>query len=447
MTISKWMWNPQAPGHRWDDRSWVNRVQVGTGEDGHGSVDTAPNTALGVSLATPAKLHDSYLSALGTIETGELTPGVQLDFVYGINTQTGVATTANSASVNTNAGRLRLQSGTNSAGSAIFNSRRTAKYRAGQGMMLRFTAVFAAGTASNTQIVGAGSSADGYFFGYNGTSFGILHRNSGSDTWVAQTAWNGDVCDGTGVSRFNWNKQFGNVMMIKYPYLGYGDIDFYVLDPLNGWVLCHTIRYPNTTVSTQLSNPSVFFYAQNLNAGATTNLALYVGSVGMFVSGARSYLSSPHWAYDNNKTGVTAETVIFSLRNATTYNGVTNRSLVRLQSLSLGGESASQTVVARLRIGATVGGSPSFATINGTTGDGGVTVTSGNSAVSADTAGTTSTGGNLIWNTCLATPGNVAIDLTPFDLFVAPGEILTVGGFSTTSASRISATLNWAEDV
>jgi hypothetical protein len=38
------------------------------------------------------------------------------------------------------------------------------------------------------------------------------------------------------------------------------------------------------------------------------------------------------------------------------------------------------------------------------------------------------------------------IDLTPFNLFVAPGEVLTVSGFSTVSAT-IAAALNWTEDI
>lgn len=49
---SAWMWKPSSPGHRWDDRAWVNRVQTGTGEDGDGSVDSAPNMAPGVAVVS-----------------------------------------------------------------------------------------------------------------------------------------------------------------------------------------------------------------------------------------------------------------------------------------------------------------------------------------------------------------------------------------------------------
>ena len=402
------------------------------------------------SLKETVQFDPSNMSAFGTLETAELTPVVQVDFVHGLNSQIGAGTTANSATVDTSAGRLRLQSGTNSAGSAIYATRRVAKYRPGQGITARFTAAFTTGVANSKQIVGMGNADNGYFFGYNGTAFGICHRIAGSDTWVAQSSWNGDKADGTGASAFNWNKTYGNVLQIKYPFLGYGDIGFYVEDQTTSrWILVHTIRYANTTATIQLTNPNLFFYAQSINSGATTNQIIYVGSVGAFLSGARDYIGSPRWATDNNKAAVTAETVLFSIRNATTYNGITNRSLIRLQSLSVAADAGKNTVavaVFRLRVGATLGGSPSYAAINGTTADSGVTITSGNSIASVDVAGTTASAGTLIYNAAVSEPGTGIIDLTPFGLFVAPGEVLTISGFSTSSAT-MAAALNWSEDI
>src|SRR5271169_3253896 len=99
-------------------------------------------------LSNTVDIGGNTVSAFGTLETNELTPLVQLDFVYGINTQTGVTATASSAPTpDTSNSRLRIQSGTNSAGSAIFTSRNTAKYRAGQGITARFTGVFNTGVA------------------------------------------------------------------------------------------------------------------------------------------------------------------------------------------------------------------------------------------------------------------------------------------------------------
>ena len=393
-----------------------------------------------------ANIYGANVSPFGDLITNQLEPVVQLDFVYGINTQTGVSTTANSATVDTSSSRLRLQSGTNSAGSAIFNSRRIIKYRPGQGIIARFTPIFDTPQASSTQIWGVGNSDDGYFFGYNGTTFGILHRIRTVDTWIPVASWNADKVDGTGSSGFNWNKTFGVPVMIKYPYLGYGDIFFYLQDSDTGkWLLVHTIKYANTVNTTQLGNPGLFFYGQCLNSGNTTNLTMYCGSMGAFSCGERSFVGSPKWAMDNNKSTITTETAILSIRNATTYNGVTNRSLIRLNSLSAGATGNNVSVV-RLKIGATLGGTPAFTTINGTTANNGVTITSGNSITSYDIAATTVTGGNYLFNHSLVGNASQSIDLGPYAIFISPGETLTASFFAAASAS-CSISLNWSEDI
>ena len=403
-------------------------------------------------LNPTVSINPAFTSPFGDLIAQPLTPLIQMDFVYGINTQIGATTVLNSATADTNAGRLRLQSGTNTAGSAVFTSRRPAKYRAGQGVVARFTTVFTAGAASSTQIVGAGNSNDGYFFGFNGATFGILHRNGGSDTWVAQTAWNGDKCDGTGSSSFNWDKTKGTVCMVKYPYLGYGNITFWVEDPLTSqMILCHTIRYNNSSASVQISNPNLSFYAQSINSGNNTNLIVYVGSVGFFLCGERAFIGNPQWATDNSKTpAATTETCIINLKNATTYNGVTNRSLIRLNAISLTAASAAKSAAAcflRFRIGATIGGSPSYTARSGTTADGGVTITSGNSVASFDTAGTTASGGTYLFNVASPDSGSALIDLTPFNLFISPAEIMTVSAFNTAASQLVGVALNWTEDI
>jgi len=397
-------------------------------------------------LSNIVGIGGSNVSAFGDMVVVNNTPVVQLDFVYGINTQTGTTSINTTGVADTNTKRLRLQSGVGAAGAATFTSIRIARYRAGQGMMARFTGVWTNNAANSTQVVGVGSAGTGYFFGYNGTAFGLSRRIGGTDNWTAQTAWNGDQCNGTGASGFNWNKTFGNVMMIRYPYLGYGDITFWVQNQATGaWILCHTIQYTNTTASVQVDNPSMPFYANVTNDGSTTNLLMYVGSVGIFLSGNREYLGA-QFATDSLKNTITAETNLLNIRNCTTYNTVTNTGLIRLRSLSCATDNGNGLATIRLKTGVTIGGTPIYAPINGTTADNGVTITAGNSIVSADVAGTGVTGGTTIFNVCLTRNSNFSIDLTPFNLFLSPTQILTVTGFSVASAS-IQVALNWNEDI
>jgi hypothetical protein len=176
---------------------------------GSATSDTNPVT---IELASP------HLGAFGDLIVAEKTPVVQIDFVYGIHPQLGTSTSTNSGSVTASDGLLVLQSSDNANGTATFFSVAPARYRPGQGITARFTTVFSSGVVASTQIAGMSDNGDGYFFGYNGTSFGILHKNRGVETWVPQASWNGDTCDGTGPSGFNWNKQTCNVLLIAYPY-------------------------------------------------------------------------------------------------------------------------------------------------------------------------------------------------------------------------------------
>jgi len=396
-----------------------------------------------------SNFNPANMSAFGTLETAELTPILQGDFVYGLNTQIWNTSTVSGAgaTVDTSNGRLRIQSGTNSAGYAYITSRKIVRYRAGQGTVVRFTPVFSTGIASNVQAWGIGTIAanalyDGWFFGYNGTSFGICHAISGSLTWTAQTSWNGDAMNGSGGSGITWDPTKGSPVMIKYPYLGYGDIEFYIQNPTTAaWILVHVIRYANTTSTLELSNPSLQFLGFTINSGNIINQTMYCGSIGTFVSGARSFASNPKWATDNNKAAITTETCIFNLQNCTSYNGSTNRGLLRLNSLSAGTPTNNTLVVVRLKLGATIGGSPSYTAVSGSGGP--ATITAGNSIASVDTAGTTVSGGTQLFS--ITSGASSLIDLTPLDIFIVPGEILSVTATASASAT-VGVSLNWSED-
>lgn len=401
-----------------------------------------------MSLINRVSFNSANQSAFGTLETAELTPVFQGDFVHGLNTQlwNTAVVSGTGATVDTDSGRLRIQSGTSGTGYAYIQNRIPTRYRAGQGTVARFTPIFTTGVADSIQAWGVGNIAsnvlyDGYFFGYNGTSFGIVHYVRGTPAWTAQASWNGEALG------FTLDPTKGSPVMIKYPYLGYGDIMFFVQDPASGaWKLAHVIRYANTVATTQLSNPTMSFTGFVLNSGNTTNLTMYCGSVGMFISGVRSFAGNPKWAMDNNKSGITTETNLLTLRNATTYNGVTNRGLIRLRSISVSSSAASGVACFRFKSNVTLGGSPSYTTINGTTADSGVTITSGNSITSYDTAGTTITGGNYLFSLFADNPNSQTVDLEPYDIFIPPAEILTISGFSTNS-SQLGLALSWSEDI
>lgn len=409
-----------------------------------------------MNSGTISNFPASMLSAFGTLETAELTPVFQGDFVYGLNTQNWNTAVVNGtgAAVAVSSGRLSITSGATTTGNyAYITSKRIIRYRAGQGNVVRLTPLFTTGVANNIQLWGVGTIAsnapiDGYFFGYNGTAFGIAHyNNNATATWYPQTSWNQNTLIPVVGSTSTYDPTKGSPVMIKYPFLGYGDIEFFVQNPFTGgWILVHVIRYANTSASIQLGNPSMQIIGWTSNSGTAGGIVTqYCGSVGIFLSGLRNFASNPKWAFTSNQTSVTTEKMVFNLKTASSYNGVVNRGMVRLNTLSIA-QTANGVATVYLKINAAVGGSPSYTPISGSTADTGVTITAGNSIVSADTAGTNASGGPYIYNLSTGPTGAAMMDLTPMELFLAPGDVLLVTTVASAS-STVAVSLNWTEDI
>lgn len=136
-------------------------------------------------------------TAFGEALTGQLVDQVLVDFAFG-NIAGIVDTKANQSGSVTNANQL----GTVSTGAAANSSGQIetvdkVRYVPGHGNRARFTAKFTTGVANSTQLAGIGDESNGFFFGYNGTSFGILHRKGGSPEIRTLTISQG-ANDGTG---------------------------------------------------------------------------------------------------------------------------------------------------------------------------------------------------------------------------------------------------------
>ena len=116
----------------------------------------------------------------GGVEVSQLVPVAQGDFIYGIQTpQTFVTASFVGSSVTAANGMAVLNCGTDISGSAVLNLRRGIKYRPGQGSIMRATALFDTPVEDNLQLIGLANNETGYSFGYQGTDFGILHRETG----------------------------------------------------------------------------------------------------------------------------------------------------------------------------------------------------------------------------------------------------------------------------
>lgn len=134
---------------------------------------------------------DGPAATFGDLQTITLTPQGQGDFVYGVSSKVFISSSFAGASISAISGACELESGTNPAGSATIQLRRGLKYRAGQGSAMMATALFDTPNAGNAQFIGAGTSECGYFIGYFGTAFGILHSQTGQREIRAYTVTTG----------------------------------------------------------------------------------------------------------------------------------------------------------------------------------------------------------------------------------------------------------------
>lgn len=132
---------------------------------------TSEGGTTAVSVANPT-------TTFGEILVAQLEPVAQGDFVYGFNNQVFTTGSFAGSSVTSANSMAELTSGPSASGSAIVQLRRGLKYKPGEGSLMRATALFDTPDAGNAQFIGLGNAESGYFIGYFGTAFGVLHNST-----------------------------------------------------------------------------------------------------------------------------------------------------------------------------------------------------------------------------------------------------------------------------
>jgi len=373
-------------------------------------------------------------TAFGELAVQQPVAEVLIHFPYNLNTDLVNTTVVGSGSVTHSNQFAVISSGAAINSSGRLNSNRALEYNPGIGGLARFTTLFSTPEAGNTQISGIGSATDGFFFGYNGTSFGILYRVNSVDTWILQSTWNTDKMDGTGPSGMNLNPTKGNVFQIKYQWLGFGAIRFYIENQFTGTLnQVHVINYANQNTTVSVNNPSFNFHAKSENTTNNTNVQMKVPSIGLFIEGDRGSVGFTRNAIGFEKSiSAGIETNILTIRNKTVYQGVVNEIQIQPDILNFAGDGA-KNIVFRLKVDATLGGTTSFTDVR-----------TNNSVVDYDTAGTTVTGGILVLVVPVSKTGQLTISLPLLNQVMVPGRTLTISAESV-GANDVSAGISWQE--
>ena len=383
-------------------------------------------------------IHDP-VTAFGDLRVAELTPKVHLTFPYNINADivdVVVGGTASQGTVTSADSMAVVQTSSATDGEAEFSSRRVLTYRSGLGGMVRFTALFTAGVASSTQYIGVGDETDGFFFGYDGITFGILRRQDGVEFWEPQTSWNVDVMNGNNgaanPSNVLLDKTKLNVFQINYQWLGAGQIEFSIEDPNTGlFVPVHRIKYANANTIPSIYNANLPLHAHVVNEGNASNITLKTASMAAFVEG-KSIPLGPTNNFNASKS-ISTEEFLFSLRNKSTINSVNSRVRMILKQISAGNDANALSTI-RVYSNATLDITPTWTNVNGD-----------DSCVEVDTTADYVSGGRLLFQGVIGKDNGQIFDLNNLDIQISPNEIITITA-EAGQAGVQSVTLTWQED-
>ncbi len=197
---------------------------------------------------------------------------------------------------------------------------------------------------------------DGFFFGYSGSTdgftgaeFGIFHFNDSVRTFIAQSTWNRDtLLAGT----FILDPSKINLGLIEYGYLGGSSIKFCILCPDgSGWILVHVIEFPNSSIATNVKQPSFGFLEQltittpvaqapAVDTDSCCGCSCYTGVLyGVF------FTQNYHSHSNSVSIVATTETTVFNLRNNPTFLGRNNKSIVIPVLFTVASEGAKAVVI------------------------------------------------------------------------------------------------------
>lgn len=207
---------------------------------------------------------------------------LESDFSAGVPSNVTL-TKSGGAAETTHEGHVHFETGTGANGQIKARTQGITDYKSGNEQFALCSARFATPTsASSYQRIGLYSDTDGFFVGYNGTTFGVGHRRNSVDTHIARASWNVDQLNGSVGSLYTragtpeaYNPSLLNVFRIRFGWLGSAPIVFEILSPDGRWVAFHVIRQPNISAEPSLTTPNLPLTLEASKTGSdSTNLAI-----------------------------------------------------------------------------------------------------------------------------------------------------------------------------
>lgn len=209
---------------------------------------------------------------------------------------------------------------------------------------------------------------NGFTVGYVGATFGFHIFQNDTITTIAQANWD-DPCDGSGPSGITLDHTKLNVWQLRYQYLGAGAQQLWVESETTGeFVLVHTRQYANQNTEPSVYNPN-FHLGYYVEGSGAASKRIYSASYVYFVEGKQNLqqIDQPQFGTGKiQKTTVTTETALFTIRSRETYASKENFIDTILEYISVSIEAGAANNLGSVRIlrNAELAGTPSWTDID-----------------------------------------------------------------------------------
>lgn len=265
-----------------------------------------------------------------------------------------------------------------------------------------------------------------------GTFAQALAGVSPTDKWTAQTSWSEDKAVGADIlPLIDWTK--GNVFQIRYQWLGFGQICFFIENPLNGeYILVHRIAYANANTLPSVNNPTLPLCAFVENITNTSDIILYTSSMGGFVEG-RTNGSHIHHGITTEFSAIgTTETPVLVVHNKPIYQGKKNRVRMKIILISVSVDGTKPSTI-RVKIGGSLTAA-SYTDIN-----------TNNSVANFDISATAISGGDEQFGFGLAKSDSDKLELGVETFFLNPDDKMTITAEASAGTIDGVVSVNWEE--
>lgn len=231
-------------------------------------------------------------------------------------------------------GQALFTTGTNTNSGIKAVTGTSVTYRPHAETFVAFTAIFTTGIANSYQRIGLYDTNNGFFIGYEGTSFGVTKRSGAVDVTTAQASFSEDTLTGQTGSGYTRNGTpeaidftKDNLYRIRFGWLGAAPIYFEVFSPDGEWIVFHKIKHPNTAAVPTIQNPNLPITLDIKKTGAGSSI-LAMNTACWAAGSTSNFLTMTHTITDSTLAGLNRSVIAgrSSTGGGTYYNVKVNPS-------------------------------------------------------------------------------------------------------------------------